>query len=336
MCDIGYFISEPCGGLCCANAYCNEEDNKCYCNKGYYGVPTVNCYKPCKDLCGTNSYCGKHNTCYCNDGFYGNPYFGCYPACHGLCKTNAKCDIPTQKCVCNEGFFGNPYKICEKPGIIQFEKPEYSVIENVGVVVIKVIRTGSTYAGVHVTWTSHDVTAKQGSDYIGSQGKIYFGTGVTSVEIIIPITNDMMYEKIETFSLSLTFIEPGAVFGQLITTVVSIEDNDAPCGGPCPQYSKCDPPSQKCVCIKGYIKTYYGGCELPCKGLCCANAYCDARDNRCKCNPGYWGIGTVKCFKPCNDACGSYALCGKDNKCYCEQGYYGNPYKGCYCEYKES
>ncbi|XP_021363873.1 uncharacterized protein LOC110457098 [Mizuhopecten yessoensis] len=340
VCDDGYILDpyhgyhggcvKPCGGRCCTNAYCNKQDNRCYCNKGFYGVPTVKCYKPCKDACKINSYCGKYNKCYCNKGFYGNPYDGCHPPCHGHCKINARCDIPSQKCACNDGFYGDPYKICDKPGVVVIASPTYSVVENVGVVVITVTRTGSTYAAVTVKWESRDITALQGSDYIGKYGYIYFASGQTSETISIEITVDLIYEKDETFSVSLTHVTAGAVLGNIFQTIVTIKNDDPPCGGPCKPFSRCDVPSQRCVCIKGYIPNSYGGCSLPCGGKCCANAYCDATDNRCKCRTGYIGIGTWKCSKPCDAACKSYAYCAKDNRCYCSKGYYGSPYKGCH------
>lgn len=52
-------FSVPCGGRCCANAYCNPKDNRCYCNEGYYGIPTLNCYSTLSLLLYCDSFVDK-------------------------------------------------------------------------------------------------------------------------------------------------------------------------------------------------------------------------------------------------------------------------------------
>ncbi|XP_021343140.1 uncharacterized protein LOC110443313 isoform X2 [Mizuhopecten yessoensis] len=335
-CDKGYVedpyhggCTLPCGGRCCTNAYCNTKDNRCYCNEGYYGTPTVNCYQPCKGACKANAICGKDNKCYCKTGFYGNPYEGCYPPCRGLCGTNARCDISTQTCVCNGGFFGNPLEHCDKAAVIGIAQATYSVNENAGFVVITVTRTGSTFGTIFASWKTSDITATHGNDYGGGEGVIRFVDGEESTTIRIFIVNDKIYETDETFSVSLTHVSVGGVLGIHIQTVVTIVDDDEPCGGPCPPNTHCDEKTQTCVCNKGYISDHYGGCQLPCGGRCCTNAHCDYHDNTCKCNTGYIGIPTVACNLPCKGACKANAYCAS-NRCVCKTGYYGNPYEGCY------
>lgn len=82
------------------------------------------------------------------------------------------------------------YIILTEPGVVAIESPTYTVVENVGVVVITVKRTGSTFAAVTVKWESNDITANQGSDYIGKFGYIYFASGQDSVTFSIEIVID--------------------------------------------------------------------------------------------------------------------------------------------------
>ncbi|OWF35120.1 G-protein coupled receptor 98 [Mizuhopecten yessoensis] len=335
-CDKGYVkdpyhggCTLPCGGRCCTNAYCNTKDNRCYCNEGYYGTPTVNCYQPCKGACKSNAYCGKDNSCCCKPGFYGDPYVGCTEACNGLCKENARCDIPTQTCQCLPGFYGDPLMGCGKPGQFVFAKSSYSVTEGSGSVTVTVNRIGSSSGGVAVTWATTDISATHNIDYFNAQGVLFFADGVITRTITFTINADTLYEVDERFQVTLLSVVPAGGLGSLTITTVTIINDDAACGGPCPVNSYCDKLSQKCICNKGYI-LYHGSCVIPCGGKCCANSYCSHKDNQCHCNSGYIGNPTQKCYIPCNNACDDYAYCGKDNKCHCKTGYYGNPYSKCH------
>ncbi|XP_069114315.1 cell death abnormality protein 1-like [Argopecten irradians] len=337
VCDDGYnwdatyrACVRPCNGRCCANAYC-DKDNTCKCKPGYKGLGYVACYKPCRDACKQNAFCGSDDRCCCNKGFYGNPYVGCTPPCNNLCKANARCDIPSQTCECLKGFHGDPKVGCQRPATFVFATPSYSVNEDTGSVSVTVNRIGSKFGGVTVTWVATDISAKYGPDYLNNVGNVYFAPGVTSVSFIIYIRVDKIFELDEKFKLTLTQTNPTlfGVVGSLSTTIVTIHNDDKPCGGPCGVNSHCDMPSQRCVCDKNFI-LWDGVCGLPCDGKCCAYSYCSPRDNKCHCNTGYIGNPTVKCYKPCNNACRLNAFCGKDNKCYCKTGYYGNAYSECH------
>lgn len=79
---------------------------------------------------------------------------------------------------------------------------------------------------VEVKWTTKDIEAVNGSDYIGGEGILIFEHGEREKNIEIPIIDDQEYEKDESFEIELSDPSPGADLGRLKKTVVTIINDD--------------------------------------------------------------------------------------------------------------
>lgn len=101
-----------------------------------------------------------------------------------------------------------------------------NVLENAGVVMIKVVRSG----GINFTSVCHfltsDGTASKGADYSGTEGVLTFDPGVRMLTIPIPISNNSDANGDRTFHVALTNAE-GAILTSPAETLVSIKDTDA-------------------------------------------------------------------------------------------------------------
>ncbi len=69
---------------------------------------------------------------------------------------------------------------------VEFDQPEYHVVESAGVVTITLIRTNASTAEA-VVWFAEDGAALEGSNYTGVQGIVIFGIGETLATFEIPI-----------------------------------------------------------------------------------------------------------------------------------------------------
>ena len=84
---------------------------------------------------------------------------------------------------------------------------------------------------VTVDYTTVDDTATAPADYSATSGRLVFNPGVTSVPISVPIVNDTEVEANETFKVSLSNPQGGAVVGPG-GAFVTIIDDDAPSSEP--------------------------------------------------------------------------------------------------------
>jgi endoglucanase len=79
-----------------------------------------------------------------------------------------------------------------------------------------------------VNYNTVDITAKAGSDYVGTSGTLVFDPGVTSKTIRVSLRDDTVSEPTETFGVRLSSPTGGAVIGSSAWAVVTILDNDTP------------------------------------------------------------------------------------------------------------
>ena len=79
---------------------------------------------------------------------------------------------------------------------------------------------------VIVTYTTEDVTATDGLDYVGASGTLTFAIGETSKEVVVPVIGDVTVETNETFNLKLVTVT-NALVAKGIGVGTIIED-DAP------------------------------------------------------------------------------------------------------------
>ncbi|OWF40718.1 uncharacterized protein LOC110463423 [Mizuhopecten yessoensis] len=202
--------------------------------------------------------------CVCNPGYHGDSAHRCVEPCWKKCKANTICNKNTFKCSCKPGFVGNPYGGCILKATFQFARSSYVVKESAGVVKLQVDRISGGLHKVIMYWKSTSITARLNSDYRGASGSVTFGVGEKWKFIQIPIVNDQIYERIETFKVTLTSASAGGAIGTRSVTTVTITDDDLPCGGKCKNYrfSVCNEATNKCVCIKNYYgDPYHGGCR---------------------------------------------------------------------------
>lgn len=112
-------------------------------------------------------------------------------------------------------------------GTIQFNSRTVSVNETSPVVNLRVNRTGGIASGVTVDYAAFNGSALNELDYSLSAGKLSFGSNELSKLIVVPITNDILAEGNETFTVVLSNPTGGAVLGGISNSVVTIVDDES-------------------------------------------------------------------------------------------------------------
>ena len=114
-------------------------------------------------------------------------------------------------------------------GVLQFSSASYSVNENGGSVSISVTRTGGSSGAVGVSYATSNGTATAGSDFVSNSGTLSWADGETITKSFsVAITDDIIYEGDETFTVSLSAPSGGASVGNPNTSTVTIVDNESP------------------------------------------------------------------------------------------------------------
>ena len=116
-----------------------------------------------------------------------------------------------------------------EPGTFEFEKRGHLVKESVGNATISVLRRNGADGDVAVKWKALDKTAINGKDYTveGGEGVLEFKHGETQRNIVIPIIDDMEFEKDENFELELMEVsDAGAKIGKISRTAITITNDD--------------------------------------------------------------------------------------------------------------
>ncbi|CAH2297028.1 G- coupled receptor 98 [Pelobates cultripes] len=118
-------------------------------------------------------------------------------------------------------------------GIIQFD-PEFTDIqveEDVGAVLIPVVRLRGTYGYVTAEFVSHGISASpNGIDYTISNTSVVFQGGQMLNFINVLITDDEESEFAEQFEILLVGASGGAVLGQHLVCLITIAKSDSPNG----------------------------------------------------------------------------------------------------------
>lgn len=91
----------------------------------------------------------------------------------------------------------------DHPGIFHFEDTQMTVTENIGELLIKVVRSSGARGCVVIPFHAVDGTAKAGKDFELISGELYFENDETEQCIRIHIVDDEEYEKTESFSIEL-------------------------------------------------------------------------------------------------------------------------------------
>lgn len=110
---------------------------------------------------------------------------------------------------------------------IQFALPNITVQEDEGIAWIEIMR-GSDFTdnALSVDLSTGDISAIDGMDYVGVTNTVSLAAGERSKVIGIQILNDGVKEARKAFRVKLSHPSDGAVLGSVVTSSVSIEDND--------------------------------------------------------------------------------------------------------------
>lgn len=111
-------------------------------------------------------------------------------------------------------------------GTIEFDRPEFTVVENAGIAVVRIKRTGGATGLVSVRYATSDGTAQSGSDFTSSNGLIFFSSGQTERTLSIPIWDNTRVEEDKEFQFRLFSPGGGATVGPQSAAVVTIIDDD--------------------------------------------------------------------------------------------------------------
>jgi hypothetical protein len=125
---------------------------------------------------------------------------------------------------------GTAFTATAQNGLLRFSSATYSVAESGGAARITVTRTGGSAGTVTVDFTTIDSgggTAAAEVDYTPTSGTLTFGPGVTSQSFNIPVLEDAVHEDNETVLIELNNFTGGAGPGSIVSTLLSITDNDA-------------------------------------------------------------------------------------------------------------
>lgn len=111
-------------------------------------------------------------------------------------------------------------------GTLNFGKPAYAISESGTNVLLDVHRTGSTEGSVAASFATANGTALNPGDYKSTTGVVTFNPGESTRQIVIPIVNDKVGERSESFLVQLHSPQGGAVLGANVIVPVHIQDDD--------------------------------------------------------------------------------------------------------------
>ncbi len=114
-----------------------------------------------------------------------------------------------------------------QPGQIQFSSSSFTVNENGGSLAVTVTRTGGSNVPVSVFFGVSGGSAIAGLDFLDASGRLDFGVGVTTQNILITPLDNSRFEGDKTITLRLSNPTNGATLG-LSTTTVTIVDDELP------------------------------------------------------------------------------------------------------------
>ncbi|MCU1268378.1 MAG: Na-Ca exchanger/integrin-beta4 [Acidobacteria bacterium] len=113
-------------------------------------------------------------------------------------------------------------------GSVQFTTSSLRVIEDVGFVTVNLIRTGGSKGVLAVDYTTADITATAGADYVPASGTLVFNDGETSKTFDIPILDDANTEPDETFLVRLQNGPNIDSIGTPGSELITLQDHSTP------------------------------------------------------------------------------------------------------------
>ena len=113
-----------------------------------------------------------------------------------------------------------------RPGRFDWSAASAIVDENTPAIEITVIRSDGSDGVVSVDYTTIDLSATAGDDYLAQAGTLYFAAGETSQTITLTLIDDAIFEGDESLSLQLSNAAGGAELGDVTLTTITITDDD--------------------------------------------------------------------------------------------------------------
>ncbi|XP_050391531.1 sodium/calcium exchanger 2-like [Patella vulgata] len=114
----------------------------------------------------------------------------------------------------------------DDPGKFEFSKPSYIIKESADKVMLNINRVNGADGEVCVSWKTKDLSAKNGVEYMGGDGKIRFKHGETSKVLPIQINKMMASEHEPNFQVELSGPTGGAEIGKIAKTIVTIINDE--------------------------------------------------------------------------------------------------------------
>jgi len=116
-------------------------------------------------------------------------------------------------------------------GEISVSSSTYSVNEDGVSLTITVARASGSNGAVSIDYATADATAIAGNDYSSASGTLSWADGDASNKTFsINISDDVIYEGNETFSINLSSVAGGATIGTS-SAIITITENDSPVPG---------------------------------------------------------------------------------------------------------
>jgi hypothetical protein len=113
------------------------------------------------------------------------------------------------------------------PGRLELSSGVYRVSEGTAVLIVEVVRRGGTNGAVGVRWRTLPNTAGDGEDYVGSDWqRLELADGSAADRIFVPLVNDGIPERTESFYIELARPDGGATLGDRIRAEVQVTDDD--------------------------------------------------------------------------------------------------------------
>lgn len=145
-----------------------------------------------------------------------------------------------------------------------FAVDDVTVNEGAGTLTFTVTRSGDATAAATLAFAFTNGTAVGGTDFDNSGGTVTFAAGATTSTITVPISNDTVFERSETFNVVLSQASVGTISDD--TGVGTILDNGTGAGGTdndAPSFSINDATAPEADGVLTFTVTKNGDTALP-------------------------------------------------------------------------
>ena len=119
----------------------------------------------------------------------------------------------------------SPCNSSNATGSVQFTRATATVIEDIGLLTINVVRTGGSVGSLSVQYSTADITTIAGQDYVATSGTLVFANGETSKSFTVQINNDVITESDETFRVRLHNAPNVDSLGSPAEQIITIKDS---------------------------------------------------------------------------------------------------------------